>query len=242
MPTVPKWLGNTLEAVFTAQMHPVQVTHTALISKQLKKVRFEGNLEKVGFKPGQVVEFRVTDTDYRHYTPSFFDAGNGVCEVLFYLHQMGVGSDWAEQLKPGDLYKMLGPGGRLCYDDSYSHHFLFGDETSAGWFQCMEAAISRKGQSYFGLIELDEKNKCWMDDVVIPAHVVPKSPLQPGMGAIDLLSSWANDFWEEARQTCFYLTGRAKSIQAFKKLLLEKEISPKQIRTEPYWADGKKGL
>jgi len=242
MPSVPKWIGNAMEAVFTAQMHTVRVTETVMLSKRLKKVRLEGDLQKTKFFAGNVIEFRVNDTDYRHYTPSLYDAQKGVCEVWFYLHDHGPGSRWAADLTPGDTFKLLGPGGRLKYDNQYTHHFLFGDETSAGWFHCMENAIKQNGHSYFGLIELDSENAHWLNDTYIPANIVLKTDDKPAFAAIEMLKKWADDFWTEALETCFYLTGSAKSIQAFKKMLVTKGIPAKQIKTEPYWVDGKKGL
>ncbi|HBG41466.1 MAG TPA: hypothetical protein DDW85_08645 [Porphyromonadaceae bacterium] len=40
----------------------------------------------------------------------------------------------------------------------------------------------------------------------------------------------------------FYLTGRVKSIRAVKEFLISKGISQKEIKTEPYWNEGKEGL
>ena len=86
MPKLPKWVANGVEKVFSHLMHPVAVTHTQYLDDQLKLVRFEGDLSKTKFTPGNVIEFRVNDTDFRHYTPSLFNKSAGVCEVIFYLH------------------------------------------------------------------------------------------------------------------------------------------------------------
>ncbi|MEM6265765.1 MAG: oxidoreductase, partial [Bacteroidota bacterium] len=99
MPSLPKWLANTTEKLLKDQFHPVEVTGAALIAPELKRVTFSGNLSKTQFQPGQVIEFRINETDFRHYTPSVFDIEKGICEVLFYLHGKGPGSSWAANLK-----------------------------------------------------------------------------------------------------------------------------------------------
>jgi len=49
-------------------------------------------------------------------------------------------------------------------------------------------------------------------------------------------------FWQHWSGNTFYLTGRAKSNQAVRKMLTLKGIVMKNIVTERYWAEGKKGL
>ncbi|MEL7162659.1 MAG: oxidoreductase, partial [Bacteroidota bacterium] len=92
MPRLPKWLANSVETILPGQFHPVVATEVEYLTDKLKRVRFEGDLTGTSFVPGQVIEFRVTDNDFRHYTPTYYDRGAGVCEVLFYLHGKGPGS------------------------------------------------------------------------------------------------------------------------------------------------------
>jgi NADPH-dependent ferric siderophore reductase len=245
MPKAPKWLGDTIETMFSSHVHPVVVSEVNYIDQRLKKVRFEGDLSRIDFAPGQVVQLRVSDTEYRHYTPSFFDRENGVCEVLFYLHGQGPGSDWADKLKTGQTVKFRGPGGRLKYNRSAKYHFLFGDETSIGLFQCIKEAVDQNRQEYLCVMELEEAFANWPDSARLSAEVVSKSLENPAADAIQILDSVSTPdsvFWEVWKDATFYLAGRAKSIQSFGKKLRELGVSGRQIRTEPYWAEGKAGL
>lgn len=243
MPSIPKWLGNTMEIVSSKYYHAVEVTAVEYLTGTLKKVRFEGDLTKTSFTAGNVIEFRVNATDYRHYTPSVYDAAQGICEVIFYLHDQGSGSKWAEQLKTGDKIKLIGPGGRMKYLPEYTHHFVFGDETSISLMNCMENEAEKKQQFFFGLIEMKKEHSYWIDLLESSLIKPIESTLEnPANQVISMLSGWEQEFWESTEDICFYLTGRAKSIQALRKFLLEKGIFSKQIKTDPYWSEGKKGL
>ncbi|MGC4232647.1 MAG: siderophore-interacting protein [Niabella sp.] len=243
MPRMSKWLGDTMDAVFKNMYHPVQVTNTLNLSNGLKKVRFEGDLSKTKFTAGNVVEFRVTPTDYRHYTPSYFNSEKGICEIIFYLHNKGVGSDWANQLQTGDKVKLLGPGGKISYQHSFNSHLVFGDETSLGLMVCMREEARKNKHHFFTIAETAPAHTKWIDDFFPGyARTVESSFSSPASPAIQYLEDEGFAISINIKHTCFYLTGRAKSIQAMRAWLLSKNVSMKQIKTEPYWAEGKKGL
>jgi NADPH-dependent ferric siderophore reductase len=245
MPRVPKWLGNTMEVVFSSQYKPVTVTSTEHLAPLLKKVRFEGDLSKTSYIPGNIVEFRVSETDFRHYTPSYYNAAEGVCEVLFYLHDKGPGSHWVQELATGDTTKLMGPGGKLSYNTASRYHFFFGDETSIGLYEAMKNHVHALHHEYLCILELEQDFQHWPALAGLSADAVSKSVAAPAQEAIRQLLEFkesSGKHWPIWQQGTFYLTGRAKSIQTFRKALLEAGVSIKNIRTEPYWADGKAGL
>jgi len=242
MPSVPKWFGDALEKISSKYYHAITATEITYLNASLKQVRFEGDLGGCEFKAGQVIEFRVTDRDYRHYTPSYFDAQCRACEVIFYLHGKGVGSEWASGLEKGHQLKLIGPGGKLAYRDSFSTHVVFGDETAIGLMTCMERACRERQHRFIGLLEWEVANLNW--DVERPAgtHVVAASLAEPAKAALEKLDELYGKAGYDAANTCFYLTGRAKSIQQVRNHLLSNGVPRKNITTEPYWAEGKKGL
>ncbi len=232
-----------MDVVFGHMYHPVEVTDIHYLSNHLKRVRFQGGLSKTKFTPGNVIEFRVTPTDYRHYTPSYFNAGRGVCEVIFYLHGKGAGSQWASQLRVGDKIKLLGPGGKLAYTPSYTRHFVFGDETSLGLMICIHNETHTNDHDFFALTETTLPQDEWLQGSFLqPLVYVPASFEQPAVPAIEYLNGVGANWRERISETCFYLTGRAKSILSMRKYLLSCGADMKQIKTEPYWAEGKSGL
>lgn len=240
MPKVPKWMANAMESLFSGSYHPVRVTAVDYRTDDLKNVRFEGNFSKLSkpFIAGNVIEFRVTDTEFRHYTPSFFDAGKGICEVLFYLHGKGPGSEWAEKIRVGDTTRLLGPGGKIKFDDQVSQHLCFGDETSLGLMKCLSDEAAKRNDLCQCIAELDSPHSGWPDLLELKCMTVSKDAAESAREAIGRIEEYHNHFSE----TAFYLTGNAKSIQAIRKHLTGKGVSGRRIHTEPYWAMGKAGL
>ncbi len=242
MPRIPKWLGDTMETVFSRMITPAIVTKVEYIFPELKRVIMEGDFTKINFMPGNVIEFRVTDTDFRHYTVSALDQEKGVCEMLVYLHERGVGSNWVKNIRPGSSVRILGPGGKIKYRDSHTHHFLFGDETSIGLMECMANTARMHGHTCYCMAELDKRHHRWIQQLRFHAVAVEKEYDPPAKYAVETIQATSAAFWEEWSTAAFYITGRAKSIQAVRKALLQKGIPGKNIFTEPYWAEGKMGL
>ena len=242
MPRIPKWLGDTIETVFSRMITPADVTSVECIFPELKKVVMKGDFLKTNFIPGSVVEFRVTATEFRHYTVSDFDKEGQTCEMLVYLHGRGVGSKWAQNLKVGDRLGLMGPTNRMKYKSGYKEHFIFGDETSLGLMQFMSNQAEHSRHKYFCLAELDASNYRWPDALGISATVVDKEYDPAARFAVEFITGKPEAFWEQWKDSAFYLTGRAKSIQAVRKALVAKGIAMKNVFTEPYWAEGKRGL
>lgn len=242
MPSVPKWLADAMEKLSNGFYTPVTVSHIHYPAPALKLVRFEGNFSQLQFIAGKVVEFRVSDTDYRHYTPSFFDSDKGICEVLFYLHQQGPGSSWADSLQVGNRLKMIGPGGKMSYQPAFSRHMVFGDETSLGLMEALHQAITGGKQDCLCLAELELAHFSWAGHIQAPLVTVEKSHDNAATHAIGWLGQCHHTVWLNRDQTFFYLTGQARSIQQLNRFLTTSGVSSKQIKTCPYWAEGKKGL
>ncbi|MFT3703044.1 MAG: siderophore-interacting protein [Agriterribacter sp.] len=227
MPSLQKWLGDTMNVVFSKMVHPVSVTKSEYLNERLKRVRFEGDLSGTKFKSGNVVAFRVTPNDFRHYTPSYYNESKGICEIIFYLHGKGVGSQWAEELSPGYSSRFIGPGRRLSYSLQSSNHFIFGDETSLGLMSCMHAEAERNNHSFFALMETGSTNRHWNSFFPsIPAVYITSSIEYPAKSGI-LFFEQLDDWLVAMEHTAFYLTGRAKSILAVRKYLLSKGVSNK---------------
>ncbi|ADQ82438.1 siderophore-interacting protein [Riemerella anatipestifer] len=242
MPKTPKWMADAFEALFSGSYHPVQVTYTEMLTKTFKKVRFEGDLSKIKkhFSAGNIIEFRVSDTQFRHYTPSYFNQEKGVCEVLFYVHNQGVGSKWVEQLKVGDNYKLIGPGGKTALRTDVDFHFIFGDETSLGLMECLTREIP---ENYYCLAELDDKNLNIADELDFEIETCKKSTINKAQYAIEKTKEFLNNYQGNKENIAFYLTGNAKSIANLRNTLTKLGINQKtQIQTEPYWVEGKQGL
>lgn len=232
MPNVPKWMADQMELLLPSKFMDIEVGAITTYSTDFKKITFLSDLSKVDAFPGSSINFRVSPTAIRHYTPVDFDKEKGCFDVYFHLHGRGPGSLLADQLQAGDRLKVSVPGGRKLYDQSKQDHFFFGDETSFGLYLSLLREIRKNKGRAFGIFELDEANRYIAEDDDL--EVVPKNP----DAALAALSRHIADY----RAAIFYLTGNAAAAQRFRAELKKSEIPSKQIKLQGYWAEGSVGL
>ena len=252
MPQLPKWLADTMVVVVSPWLHHAMVEHTVMLSDTLKLITFKGDFESEHFLPGEVVQFRVDDKSFRHYTLSSFNKEEGSCTVLFYLNGKGPGSHWAAHLQAGHQVSFRAGKGKLQYNGQASHHFFFGDETSIGLFDWYKTMALANSHEYFGVLELkpQPENGSWghepgkdvLGALKIMIDSVDAYQEAPAVNAIAWMEDMHPDCWTTWKRATFYLAGRALSISRFRKYLLQRNVAGKQILTTAYWADGKKGL
>lgn len=239
MASIPKWMGDQAEKLYSHLLHPVEVASVEYLTPVLKRITMLGDFSGVKYAPGNVILFRISDTEYRHYTIESFDAENSLCAMLIYLHGKGLGSDWAKSLSVGQKIKFTGPGGKIGFDYSSQRHFAFGDETAIGTLKCIREEAKKLKHDFFGLAELDNDKMDWPELIDLSVDKVPKSFERPAEPAFSFLERIDPEAFIDAT---FYLTGRAKSIQVVRWILKQKGVPMKSIHTEPYWAEGKSGL
>lgn len=237
MPSAPKWLFDIAERL-QSKLPTVTVSHTEMLSGAVKKVRFRGDFSLFNFQPGFYIDFRVSDTDVRRYTPSYTDVPRGIMEVVFYLHGSAPGSLFMDNLKPGDTINLTQPRGHKYYDSSSPKYVIFGDETSLGLACSFFDVMNKNGQHYHFLLELDEDNKQLPDILGLDNYTLfPKNSVFRNEELISKLPLLQTPTWNDAT---FILTGNAKSVQTFRKVL--KDVVSGKILTHGYWLEGKKGL
>lgn len=236
MPEIPALLANTLVPLFARPTRAVAIEE---LSPRLKRVRFEGAaLRGVRWRPGQEVEFRVSGTAFRHYTPSHFDGASGALEVVFFLHGGGPGSAWASELKAGAHVDVLGPGGGFGLDASATTHVFLGDETSLGVFYAMMRALP-PGTRVAGAVEVEPGCERWPSLLGLSLEGAVRGGGPRGAP----LHTWIERNRDQAERAAVYLVGHAGSIVSLRKALIDDHGRPKRaIRTKVYWADGKRGL
>lgn len=235
MPEMPAFLANFVEPRFARR---ARVTEVIEVAPALRRIRFEGaSLRGVSFRPGQEVEFRVSDRAFRHYTPMSFDAQQGALEVLFFLHGNGPGSDWARRLSLESPVNILGPGGGFRIAEESKRHVFLGDETALGLFTCMVRAAPQGTVS--GAVEVPAGSTEWTSRVGLPLTALERPPSRRG----DSLLEWIERRWLcPDDETTFYLVGHTGSILRMRSALLGQGWTRRNIRTKAYWADGKRGL
>jgi len=241
MPKIPAWLADTMERFLGDKIFPVDVVQTRMLNDHLKSVTFKGDFSEANFVPGNEVLFRINRNEYRHYTLTEFDAERQTCKIVFYLNGKGPGNQWVLNLKRGDQLKLLVDQAKVQYKTDANQHFFFGDETSIGLYDWFGRIALNNDQEYFGILELKEENFSVLDEVKLRIDAVISDLTAPARNAIQWMENMHPKCWEMWEGATFYLTGRAKSIQSFKKYLRERGVSPKQIQSMPYWEYGRAG-
>lgn len=234
--SIPKWVSN----LFGSTMRPnVKVLETHYISPHIKKIHFQGDISKWNFQIGYASVIRVSETEFRNYTVAYHDKAKGFFNIIFHVHGNEVGSLFIDNLKTGDELFISPPRGKKFYEtDNTKQQFIFGDETSLG-LACSFLPILKQNQHQFQFyFELDDRNKDIPQLLALEnVTVFPKNGYFRNEKWInDLPISQAVD-WQAGS---FILTGNAKSVQTFRKVL--KSITTRNIFFQGYWLEGKKGL
>ncbi|MCX2432133.1 siderophore-interacting protein [Pedobacter sp. GR22-10] len=241
MPKLPSWLADTMEKIISNKIFEVEVADTRMLSNNIKAITFKGDFLDMDFIPGKEVLFRVNANEYRHYTLSDFDQETGTCRIIFFLNRKGAGSNWAENIKMGDHVKLIADQAKVKYHFDSNQHFFFGDETSIGLYESFGKTAQDLAQEYFGILEMNEENDQALAQLGLLIDVVPSNMISPAEHAIEWMKNMHPKCWEMWKGASFYLTGRGKSVQKFKKYLKEMGVHHKQIQTTCYWENGKTG-
>lgn len=240
MPSLPKWINDTVENVWSSKFKECTVTHIEPVSENLRRIRFCADLNTVDFEPGYAIGIRVNERDFRNYSPFSFRKKEGTFEVIFHLHNTdAAGSRFIRNLSPGDAVKILMPRGKRFYEPDAGIHFSIGDETSLGSSLSFKEAAEETGCSFVCLHELD-------DPAVLEAfglygyHTKKNDRLEIIEALTDFLREEKQAIYHD--EVVFYLTGNGETMALIRKFLKAKGVAPKCIRSQAYWMEGKKGL
>lgn len=233
--TIPKWIGD----LFESTMRPnVKVMNTSYICPQIKRIRFQGEISKMNFQVGYANVIRVTETEYRNYTVAFHDKEMWIFDIIFHLHDNGVGSQYINALNTGDELFISHPRGRRYYDPGVIQQFFFGDETGLGVAHALMPCLKKNNHQFQFYFELESTNKNAPGILGLENFTVfPKDGSFWQEKWIHSLPLFQDTDWKTAN--CI-LVGNVKSVQTFKKVF-KKNMSGK-IVTQGYWLEGKKGL
>lgn len=237
MPSAPKWLFDVVERL-SLKLPSMVVTSTEFLSPTVKRIRFNGDFSRLDFREGYYMDFRVSDTEVRRYTPSYIDIDSGILDLIVHLHADAAGARFMDNLKAGDIVNISAPRGHKYYYQSVAKYVIFGDETSLGLASSFFSSFRQNRQQFEFYFELDDDNK----DV----------PRQLGLQNCTVFSkngSFYDSEWiaglpllqsADWQDACFVLTGNVKSVQTFRKVL--KGYTTAKVYAQGYWLKGKKGL
>lgn len=233
--SMPKWVGDLFSSALSPNM---KILSVECLSPHIKRIRFQGDIYKMNFEIGYASVIRVTETAYRNYTVAYYNKQQGIFDIVFHIHGNGPGSGYANNLQAGDEIFISGPRGKKFYDAKAGKHFIFGDETTLG-LACSFLPVLEQGRHEFQCyFELEEENKDVPRLLGLKNYTVfPKN------------GSFRNEKWlselpvfqkEEWRDASFVLAGNVRSVQAFRKVLKNRNAS--KVASQGYWLEGKSGL
>lgn len=240
MPSLPKWINDTVENVWSSKFKECTVTDAGMISNTLRRIRFATDLKDVPFEPAYAIAIRINDRDYRNYSPFSFNREAGTFDVIFHLHNAdAIGCNFVSRLSVGDSMRMMMPRGKRFFEPGARIHFSVGDETSLGSALCIKEAAEETNSSFMCLHELEDSSA--LKSLNLYGYHSPKNST---MNMIEALT----DFLKEEKEAVynndavFYLTGNGSKMPLIRKFLKAKGVDPKCIRSQAYWIKGKKGL
>lgn len=228
LPELPAVLAAPMERWFA---RPASVFSVEGLGPLIRRVSLEvPSLRGATLPPGAVVEFRVDPRCFRHYTVARFSPESGLLDVLFYLHGLGVGSAWASALTVGQPVQLLGPGRGKARVSGSDAVVLLGDDTCLGLAEGLAVGCAQLR----GALEVE-------------AAAIEAATIAPGVDVIPRgtrgagLLRWIREH-PPSRDEVICLGGHTGTIAQLRRWLLGEGHPRRQIRVDPYWADGKRGL
>lgn len=240
MPSLPKWINDTVENVWSSKFKDCTVTEIKKITDHLCCIRFAADLQDVHFEPAYAIGIRVNDRDFRNYSPFNFNTITNTFDVLFHLHDHeAAGNSFVNQLARGHSVKILMPRGKRFFEPDTQIHFSIGDETSLGSSLSIQQAAEELKQTFVCLHELD--TPAVLEELGLYGYHTPKNNT---MDIIEVLTGFLKEEKQavDHDQITFYLTGNGTRMPAVRNFLKAKGVSSRCIRSQAYWIKGKKGL
>ena len=104
----------------------------------------------------------------------------------------------------------------------------------------MQQEIAQREQLYTGILELDPANVFLPGDMGLAMDILDKRSTDKAGIFAKQLDKNLHASGMPADAFMYYLTGNAASIQLFRSVLKARGVESRNIRTQPYWAAGKR--
>lgn len=238
MPSAPKWVFDVFDRVLSSKSSTMEVTKVEYLSDTVKRIQFTGNFRKFNFGVGSFIDFRVSDTEARRYTVSYVDDMRERLELIAHIHGEAPGSCFMRKLDIGDTVNINPPREYKYYEPTAAKYVIFGDETSLGLACSFLPVLIQNRHQFQFYLELEKENH----------DIVSLLPLS-NCTVFDKNDAFSDEKWVDAlpvvqstewQQSNFVLTGNAKSVRTFRKVLKARNAG--KIVSHGYWLEGKKGL
>jgi NADPH-dependent ferric siderophore reductase len=222
-----------------------RVTEVEMLTRRMKRIRFaDESLRYLDWQPGQHLRVQVDSflrlgDAVRTYSIWQYQPNAGIIDLVILLHGRGPGSRWAAALQPGALVTFFGPSGKFILEPGARYHLFAGEETGAVAIQAMLRALPSNAEVY-GCLEADTA----ADPLPTVNHALDwvyreGKPASPASGLVTAVRKLELPSYPGVA----YLAGETKTCLALRNYLLKERGWPaRNIRTKPFWEEGKTGL
>lgn len=241
-------MGRTLaflaDRVDEQSLPAVVVAHEALGAHLIRLVLSAPELDVATTDPCDVTAFRVSRTDFRHYTPARIDRAARELTIIVHRHGSGPGEELIASWSVGSEVKVCRWSSTRSFrweGDSLAPVVVLGDSTVISLAMAVTDRAADDGRSALAVLEVDAGDVEATRELV-PGAVVVAAGEQPGV-ALDGWLAAHPDVITSLDTPVVYLAGHGQSIQRQRTFLRGTcGVDRRQIKTQPYWATGKSGL
>ena len=231
------WLSKTLSQLF---MKPAVVVECESLGDRFRIITLESaQFREVNWVAGQKVQIGMgAGFATRTYTPIEWDAIAGRTRIVGYAHDVGPGSAWVRDARPGDQCEIFGPRNSLDIPGASGPTALFGDETSIG---LAHAVASRQpGNAVRSFLEVSSGADARRVLTSLRLGDVECFERQSGDSHLSEIERRMTPLVADG--ATFLLSGKASSIQRLHRALKGQGLPSARLAVKAYWAPGKTGL
>ncbi|MET0822109.1 MAG: SIP domain-containing protein [Aeromicrobium sp.] len=236
-------LGLIADRVDAQSIPAVVVGHEPLGANLTRLVLSSPAFASATTDPCDVTAFRVSRTDFRHYTPAVLDQGRSELTIIVHRHGEGLGEELVAGWSVGDEVKVCQWSSTrgFRWHDTTDPVVLLGDATVISLAMAFADRTALQGRRSLIVLEVDEADVDATRELVASAVVVPARP-DPGAA----LDAWLAEHTSEIaslEQPMVYLAGHGQSIQRQRVFLRQAcALERRRVSTQPFWATGRSGL
>jgi ferric-chelate reductase (NADPH) len=232
--TLLGWVGPNI-------LYGARIAEVTRVSENFRFIDIETEIFKTkNLQIGEKVQINAGDWNLRTYTPLSLNPEYGLLGVLVHLHGNGPGSQWASQVRVGDMCQVFGPHASLKLPAIKNSLIFFGDETTLALATHLKRYLGypRRTQFFFEANSPNEVRGIVRDLGLPEAQVFAKS--KDGFVSSGLSLAFLDA--AAAQNAQVLLAGKAQSIQQMRFQLKTIGFPMSEVTSKVYWSEGKSGL
>ena len=221
-----------------AMLDTAQVTGYSRLSPEFARLELSAEAFRTAtWVPGAKLQIRPRrgSMSLRTYTPTKWDAGRGVTELIAYTHGTGPAARWFEQVTDGQACAVFGPRRSIDLRGATGPVLFIGDESSVA-LACALRTLAVDLRFVF-----EARDPAGLTDVLGRLGIIDRVAVVAKSGdRAELLGQARHD----ARPVPYSLivTGDAATVHAVRRDSRGWDRKPRQVTGKAYWAEGRTGL